>query len=271
MSALTPTPKRSVVAAAIWYKTVVMLRRYLFNTISMMISLYVLFLIMFFGAQGIGGAVGGNPVALGNTLDATVVGFFLWFLAFGSYADLAQTIMQEARLGTLEQLMMTPVGFRWVAVFQVVTSTLVSLLMSGVILVAMMLTTGRQLHIDLVTVLPLLLLAAATAIGIGFAFAGLALIYKRIEALFMVMQFFFVALISAPAFIKPLPLLALLPVSLPSLLLNEAMTDGLRLVDMGADRLLLAVLSSALYFAAGLFVFARMERKARGSGNLAQY
>lgn len=271
MNATTPTPKLSAVALAVWNKTIIMLRRYTFNTITQLISIYVLFLIMFMGIRGIGGAVGGNAIAVGDTLDATIVGFFMFFVVFGTYGSLSQTIMNEARLGTLEQLMMTPFGFRKLAGFEVLTNIVVQLVMSGVMLVAMLFTTGRTLHIDVATVLPLMLLSATTAVGIGFAFAGLALMFKRIEALFMVMQFVFVGLVSAPAFTKSALVLALLPVSLSSLLLNEAMTDGLTLLNMGADRLALAVLSSAFCYAAGLLVFSRMERSARDSGNLAQY
>lgn len=266
----SPTPKLSALAGAIWNKTIIMLRRYAFNTIAQMVSVYLLFLIVFLGARGISGAVGGSPVALGETLDAAIVGFFLWFLALSSHSELAYTIMTEARLGTLEQLMMTPFGFRWVAVFEVVTATITSLLMSGLILVAMLLTTGRQLQIDLVTIVPLLLMIAATAFGIGFALAGLALVYKRMDALFQVMQFVFIALIGAPAFLST-PVMAVLPLSMPSLLINEAMTDGVLLTEMGAGRLVLAVLNCAAYLSIGLFVFGRMERKARKNGSLAQY
>lgn len=271
MSAISRKPRLGAVARAVWMKTIVMLRRYTFNTISQVVSIYFLFLVVFFGAQGISGAVGGSPVALGDTLDATIVGFFLWFLALATNSDLSWGIMSEARLGTLEQMMMTPVGFRWVSFFQVIANTIASLLMSGVILAAMLLTSGRQLQIDFATVVPLLLLVLVTSTGIGFVLAGLALIYKRIEALFQMMQFIFIALIGAPALIDSVPVLAALPLSLPSLLLNRAMTEGLPLGELGADKLLLAALSAGVYFTVGLLVFGRMERKARDSGSLAQY
>lgn len=265
------TPRLSAVAGAIWLKTVSMLRRYAFNTISQMLSLYVLFLIVFYGAQGIGTAVGGAPAAVGTTLDATIIGFFLWFLALTTSSDLSWGIMNEARLGTLEQQMMTPVGFRWVSLLGVFTNTVVSLLMSGVILAAMVLTTGRQLHIDFITVVPLLILISTTTIGIGFITAGLALVYKRVDAVFQMMQFVFIAFIGAPALIKSVPLLTLVPIALPSLLLNEAMAGGVRLFELGTDRLLLSVVSAAVYLALGLFIFGRAERKARNDGTLAQY
>lgn len=267
----SPVPSGlSAVAVAMWNRNIIMLKRYAFNTLTQLINVYVLFLVVFFGARGIAGFVGGSPVALGDTLDATIVGFFLWFLALSSHSELAYSIMNEARLGTLEQLMMTPVGFRWAAFFETASTTVTNLIMSGVILAAMLLTTGRQLTIDLVTIVPLLLLATATAYGIGFAVAGLALVYKRIDALLLFFQWIWLALIGAPALL-PGPVVALLPLSLVSRLLNEAMTQGTFLTDLGTGRLLSAVLNAAACVVLGVVVFSRMERKARKSGSLAQY
>lgn len=274
-AASTPTgdavPKLSALASVVWNKAIILLKRYAFNTITQMVSVYFLFLVVFFGARGITAAVGGSPIALGDTLDATIVGFFLWFLALASYAELAYSIMNEARLGTLEQLMMSPFGFRWVAVFEVAASTVTSLVMSGFVLAAMLVTTGRQLQIDFITIVPLLLLVTVTAFGMGFMLAGLALIYKRIDALFQVMQFVFIILIGAPAFVSSTSILSVLPLSLTTSLIHEAMTDGTFLTELGAARLLTALVNAAVYFGVGLYVFGRMERKARLSGTLAQY
>ncbi len=138
-AACTPTgdavPKLSALASVVWNKAIILLKRYTFNTITQMVSVYFLFLVVFFGARGITSAVGGSPIALGDTLDSTIVGFFLvGFCRWPSTTQLAYSIMNEARLGTLEQLMMSPFGFRWVAVFEVAASTVTSLVMSGFVL-----------------------------------------------------------------------------------------------------------------------------------------
>ncbi len=263
-------PRLSSLAAVTWSKTIILLKRYALNTLAQLLNVYLLFLLVIFGARGVAGAVGGSPAALGETLDAAIVGFFLWYLALASNAELSYSIMNEARLGTLEQLMMTPFGFRWVGLFQTAAATVTSLLMSGAVLAAMLVTTGRQLQIDLVTIVPLLLLVTATSFGIGFALAGLALVYKRVDAVFQFMQYVFLALIGAPAFL-PEPIVAVLPMSPVSRLISQAMTQGTFLTDLGAGRLLAAALNTGVYVGAGLFVFGRMEKKARRIGSLAQY
>jgi len=263
-------PRMSAVAVAMWNRNIIMLKRYAFNTLTQLINVYVLFLVVFFGARGLAGAVGGSPVALGDTLDATIVGFFLWYLALSSHSDLAYTITNEARLGTLEQLMMTPFGFRWAAFFEAASVTVTNLITSGVILLAMLLTTGRQLSIDFVTIVPLLLLATATTYGIGFLVAGVALVYKRIDAFMLFFQWIFLALIGAPA-LFPTWLVRVLPLATISELLNEAMTRGTFLTDLGAGRLGAAVINTAACVVVGALAYSWMEHKARISGSLAQY
>ncbi|MBX6350238.1 MAG: ABC transporter permease [Clostridia bacterium] len=259
-----------ILARALWHRSAVMFLRYAFNTLGLLVSLYLVFLVFFLGANYVGGGFAGSPVpGLGRTLDQLVVGFFLWFLALAAYQDLADKVMQEAQWGTLEQVMMTPFGFRWVSLVTVLVDTVLNFAIAAVILAAMLLTSGRTLHVDLATVVPLLLLVVGTSVGLGFGLAGLALIYKRVQALYQVLQFLLIFLIAAP--LDASPLLGLLPLTLPAHLTIDAMTQGTRLWQMPVRELALASVVSAAYLALGLLVFGRMERAARATGNLAHY
>lgn len=270
MSAASGVPGLWILARALWHRSAVMFLRYAFNTLGLLVSLYLVFLVFFLGASYVGGGFSGSPVpGLGRTLDQLVVGFFLWFVALAAYQDLADRITQEAQWGTLEQVMMTPFGFRWVSLISVVVDTALNFAIAAVILAAMLLTSGRALHIDVATVLPLLLLVVVTSVGLGFALAGLALIYKRVQALYQVLQFLLIFLIAAP--MDASPLLRLLPVTLPAHLTIAAMTQGTRLWRMDPADLAEAVFVSLTYLALGLLVFGRMERAARATGNLAHY
>lgn len=65
--------------------------------------------------------------------------------------------------------------------------------------------------------------------------------------------------------------MSVLPLSLTTQLIHDAMTRGLFLTELGAGRLAAALVNATVYFVIGLFVFGRMEKKARLSGTLAQY
>ncbi len=56
----------------------------------------------------------------------------------------------------------------------------------------MMATTGKWMNLDFVSLVPLLAITLLGAYGFGFALGGLALVFKRIQALFQIMQFVFI-------------------------------------------------------------------------------
>jgi len=80
--------------------------------------MFMLFLLIFFGARALGGGVPG----FGDTLDAIVVGFLVFTFAAFAYIEFALKMVREAQEGTLEQLYMSPVGFTWVSLFRIVSS-----------------------------------------------------------------------------------------------------------------------------------------------------
>ena len=71
--------------------------------------------------------------------------------------------------------------------------------------------------------MPLAFLTVAPIYGIGFVMAGLALVFKRIQAFFQILQFVFVFFLFIPpetSWAKTLPL------SLGTRLIGKAMTEG---------------------------------------------
>ncbi|KTG10045.1 ABC transporter [Haloprofundus marisrubri] len=249
--------------AAIARKQFTLLVRYPINTISQLFGLYVFFALIFFGGQAVGGA------AFGESLAAIIVGFFLFTMTIVAYSGLAWDVTREAQWGTLEQLFMSPFGFGRVMAAKAAVNVCFSLLWGGVILLSMLVTTGQSLSVNLVTVLPVGVLTIASALGVGFVFAGLALVYKRIENLFQLIQFAFVALIAAP--VDAVPALRLLPLAQGSALLREAMTQGTQLWEFQAFEVGMLVLTAVGYLAIGAYVFGRASRRARRLGVLGQY
>lgn len=137
---------------AIFTRFLIEIKRYPFNTLSSIGTLYLIFLLLFAGAryaQGLGVNV------FGEGLEALVVGFLVWTLALAAYSDLSWEVMREAQQGTLEQLYMCPFGFRFVSLAWIASSFLVGLLFAGALLGLMMATTGKILHLPLGTLVRL--------------------------------------------------------------------------------------------------------------------
>lgn len=257
--------KRWIVLKAVFQKSLIEMKRYLFNTLSGVLTMYIIFVMLFLGAR----FIGGGALQLGGSFEGLVVGYLVWMMALVAYQDLAYNISGEAEMGTLEQLYLSPAGFSWVNGSFLVTRFLVNLVLFAVILFLMMLTTGQWLHVDLLALLPLTVVTVAPAYGFGFVMAGLALVFKRIQNSFQILQFIFVAFVIVPignyAWIKFMPL------ALGSDLMRRIMVDGLRIWQLPAADLGLALAVGVAYFLAGLAAFGHCARVARDRGMLGQY
>jgi len=243
----------------------ILMRRYLFDTVGALVAIYILFLFIFFGARGLGGDV----PEFGGTLDTIVIGFLVWTFALSAYSVLAQRMVREAQEGTLEQLYMSPFGFTWVCLFRIVGSFFRMLMFNIAILLLMMATTGRWLHLDVVSLLPLILLTLAGVYGIGFIMGGLALVFKRIESFVGIFQFALVGLIAAP--IDRFPVLRYLPLAEGNRLIRQVMAEGLSLGTLPTGDLLLLVFNATFYFGVGLLVFNLLLKTAKKRGLLGHY
>jgi ABC-2 type transport system permease protein len=248
---------------AVAHKRFILLLRYPIDTIGSFAGVYVFFVLIFFGGRAVAGP------QLDDSLGGLIVGYFLATMGITAYQELANTITDEAQWGTLEQLYMSPLGFGAVMLAESVVHILISFFWGAVILVLMLLTTGRTLSIDLLTVLPLVTLATLSALGFGFVFAGAAVLYKRISNVFSAMTFVLLAFAAAP--VGQFPSLKLLPLAQGSYLLRRAMNDGVAITEMPPAELGILAAVAAGYLLVGYGVFVVATRRARKKGVLGHY
>ena len=241
------------------------LKRYYFDTLSMIVTIFLVFLIIFFGAAAL---LGASPAA-GDTLEGIVVGFMVWTFALVAYSTLSWGIIEEAQQGTLEQLYMSPLGFGWVTILRVAAHFIINVFMVLVILFLMMATTGRWLNLDVLSLIPLVLLTVAVAYGIGFFMGGLALVFKRVQSALQILQFVLVIFIAAP--MGWMPFMRFLPLSLGTRLIGAVMIDGRSLFELPPGDVLFLIGNSAVYFGLGFLAFKFFENVARDRGLLGHY
>jgi ABC-2 type transport system permease protein len=244
-------------------KRFVLLVRYPVNTISRFGTVFIVFLVLFFGGQALA------PAAMNDQLGGLIVGYLLWSVSITAYSGLSWNVTREAQWGTLEQLFMSPHGFGRVMAGKTLVNVVESLCWGAVTLGFMLLVTGESLAVDPLTVVPLGVLALAPAVGIGFLFGGLAIRFKRIENAFQLMQFGFIFLISAP--VRDVPALKWLPLAQGSNLLRRAMQDGMPLTAIPAGELAILVATAVGYLALGYGAFTYCQRWARRAGVMGHY
>ena len=246
-------------------KSWIMFRRYFFNSLGGLGTLYAIFLVIFLGYKGIVGSAAPN---LGTSIEGILVGYILWYLALSAYQDVAYTIQIEARQGTLEQLYMSVHGFGWVVGFQQIINAFYSLLTAGILAFFLMLTTGKWLNIDLLSLLPLLTLELICFAGVGFALGGLMLIFKRIDSFMQIVQFVLIFFVAAP---PSNWLLRLMPGTLGADLIQRVMNGGETLLQLAWQDLLLAAGIALSYLLLGVATYRICERKAMRCGTLGHY
>jgi ABC-2 type transport system permease protein len=259
-----PTLSEAIVLArAVAYKSLVLRLRYAFNTATNIVTVYALFAVLVFGGREIA------PQAITDTLPGIIVGFFLLLMATVAYSELSWELIREAQWGTLEQLFMSPLGFGRVVLVKAGVNVLVAFGYGVVLLVLMMATTGEWLALDPLTVIPVGLLSLGSAVGVGFLLGGLALVFKRVENTFQVVQLAFVGFVAAP--VEQVPALKLLPLSLGSALLRTAMGEGVGLLALPRADLALLAAKAVVYLAVGYAALGYAGRVARRRGTLGRY
>lgn len=251
---------------AVFIKSLKIALRYPLNILSSIITLYLIFLAIFFGSKFI---IGNQPIIFNNTIEGLIVGFFVWTFALSGYSTLAWGLMEESETGTLEQLYMSPFGFGSISLFIVISDFLINLIWNIPWLFLMMITTGKFLQIDLLTITPLLILSLASIYGIGFIMGGLGLVYKRIQSLFQILQFVFIGFIAAP--VDKVPIFKLLPLSLGTKLIRDNMVDGISIFKMSLTDISILIFISFFYFFLGFYIFKLCEKIAKDRGFLGHY
>lgn len=240
------------------------LLRYLPNTISMVVTFYAIFLMFFLGIRVIGGSG-----TTGESSEYLIVSIVLWFLALMAMQGIGWEITNEATRGTLEQLYMSPVGAWRILLSRMIGSVVVNFAVIVVVLLLNMLTAGTWLEFDLLTLAPLFVLMVTCMLGVGFMVAGLALVFKQIQAFLQIAQFLFFALVAVPVTLSPW--LEALPVVRGAMMIRGAMTEGVTLAEFSLPGWALLVANTVFYFALGVFVYKLAERRAMNKGLLGQY
>ncbi len=250
-------------------KTVKELYRYKFNTISNFLIFYVLFMCMFLGVRQFGLSLGASSIDMGNNLEGFIVGYFLWTIIMFAYSNIAYSIINDANRGTLEQLNMSNLSLSQIVVVRSFSNLLLDIIFSIILLLFIMKTTGYWLQIDIISILIPIFLGIFSILGIGLIFGGLALIFKKIQSLLNIVQYFLIVLVAA--FPENIIISAILPFNYAAGMIFDTMMGGVSFMEFSALEYAIVVGNSLIYFILGLIVFNQCVKIAKSRGLLGQY
>lgn len=258
--------KDLIMFKALFKQSFIETRRYIFETVSGIITLLLFFLGLFYGAKAL---VGGSAANLGPTLEALVVGYMLWALAIFMYFSIAQDLIQQAQLGTLEQLSMSPSGLGLVVLARTLAAMVFQLIIMAVLLLLMMAITGKWLHIDLLSILSIAVLTLMGVFGLSFILGSLALVFKKVQSALQITQMAFIGFIALP--IAKFGWLKWTPLAWGNHLLKEVMIKEESLFSLPLGDVGFLAAHALIYFCIGMATFRYFEIVARKRGLLGHY
>jgi len=249
-------------------KSIKELMRYKFDTISDIVTFFFLFIAMFYGMKSFGKGINGSPIALGESLEGFIIGYFLWTVMVMVYFDTAYSVVSDATTGTLEQISMSSLGLANVMIVRSIANLIINLVVCFVVLFAVMSTTGYWLNIDVLPLLVFIILGIFSILGISLIIGGLALIFKKVKSLINVIQYFLIGLV----FSYSDSLISLMLPFKPTIRgVYRIILGGNSFMDFSILDYGIIVLNSAVYFFIGLYVFNQCTKVAKKKGLMGQY
>jgi ABC-2 type transport system permease protein len=247
-------------------------RRYPVDAVSTIIVLSMFFLGLVLGARSIAGVRGPmNPQVAGGAL----VGFLMWFYGIAAVMGIAGDVTREAQVGTLEQVYLSPFGPPLILIFRQIASLIVvTIMIVGIAAICMLITKARlQWHLQ--QTIPLLLVTMVGLYGLGLILGGLALVFKRVQNLLMIVQFalLFVTMAQVERTTGALRIfVATFPLSQGTgmiRMISQGRTNLARLASNGDVAIL--IVSSLAYLLVGLTMYRILDASARKRGLVGHY
>lgn len=211
--------------------------------------------------------------AFGKSIDGYVIGYCLWFFAIIALNTMGFNLEQEAVSGTLEQLFINPSGILTVLLTRAVASFLVSIWSVGFLLLLLMVSTGRWLHLPMLLAIPIIILTIMGLYGLGLILAAASLLAKRVGQFGQMVQFglLFLAFTPIEKF-DPISafLIRNLPLSVGAEILRRLVNPDLTLsVTFGFYIHLIIV--GVIYLLIGILVFNHAILIAKRNGLIGHY
>jgi ABC-2 type transport system permease protein len=114
-----------------------------------------------------------------------------------------------------------------------------------------------------------MLLTLISMFGVGFMMAGLAVVYKQVQALLQIAQFIFMGMTFVP--LSMFPFLAYAPFVKGVDMVRNVVMEGTTLSQIPMADFAMLAANSFFYFSLGVWIFLRCEKHSMKNGLLGQY
>lgn len=244
--------------------------RYWPNYLSFIVTIYIFFMLFMFMGQ----AITGQQVPP-EMRAATLIGMAMWSLSLGCIDVLGWSFFQEASVGTLEHLYLSPLGVSRIFLARAFSNFLTSVMVMVGIAGLVMATTGVRLLLPPLEIAVILPLSALGMYGFGFLLAALTLTVKRTQQFMQLIQFFFLFFTGSMIPLENMHwafriIGESMPLTAGIRAMREATIQGATLSSL-TGHLAQMVVTTVIWLSIGLAVYHLADRRARLRGNIGQY
>lgn len=239
-------------------------KRYTFDLVAGVINLLLFLIFIQLGIKSFDSSV--ENIFLDQKLSMLIMGFFSFMVISGSISHASSYVMDGARTGTFEQMILCPLGVKTILLSSVAANSLINVLIAAAIIPCSMLICQHWFSINITQLLILLIPLWLASWGVGFIIASLAVILKKIHSFMNLIQFLVLSLMIIPSY--PFNTYSLLPISPQAVTINKLLALKLPLSIPWAMYL---YFNGMIYLIFGLFIFDYGVRYARHKGTLGQY
>lgn len=240
-------------------------KRYFFNTLLEVISLYIVLMGLLLGFSMVGGEVDHFE----EKMEYVVAGYIIWIISYTAVQAIGYEVYNDLQRGTLDQLYMTPLPVWQIMLGRMVGNVMFRIVGVVLLLLLSMVTTGIYLYFDLLTLLPIFLVTLISMFGVGYMVAGLCLLLKQVSNLLMFSQLLMMSVIYIP--LESAPYLKYLPFIYGVDLLKKTMLYEAHLIDFSLWQYGFLALNSLFYFILGIYCYSHCEKTALDRGILGKY
>lgn len=270
-------------------RSMIVMRRYWFRTLTGMAMGYGMLLVLIAGFMVSRDEVTSMASGrFGDSEQATnfVLGFIIGMFAFGIVGMFTQGLQGMASTGVLEQLCLSPHGLVTNFLARSTVAAVTSVFSSAIMVWLVTITVGGTLHFDPLAVVVLMVLTFINLIGFGFMMGGMVLIFKQVGqvAILIRMGLFALAIFAKEDLLhKGWAMLAFvhaMPVTDAAILIKWVLISNQGIV--GDDRshyvsvfhhpsMVFLLINCTVWTLVGISVFKAMESWSRSKGTLGNY
>lgn len=237
------------------------LKRYFFNTFSMLLASFIFFLGIFYSIKHFSGQ--NNNI---NNLSSLIIGYITWIFAQSAYFNLPSNVIDEIQKGTYEQLNLTSIGIMYVFFNKILINLIFDIIEISLVLILIMSITGIWLKFSIIKILVVLLISLPSLWGFGIFFSGMAILFKKISGFLSIINLVLITLVAFPAY--PINFYSFLPYTMGATTMRMMIIKNQK---FNLEWYVIIIVLSLLYFFSGIVGYNICEKLSRKKNLLGQY